>query len=117
MQSNGNGNSKKLYPNLEYIRSKGLYKPHIYVEFVIGITSDSVIDPHNAQGQELITTESQYSLIFEIFPDWSPLGASRFLELVFDEFFDNNMFFRVIKVSSGYIGYGGRVGNIYIYIY
>jgi peptidyl-prolyl cis-trans isomerase A (cyclophilin A) len=32
-----------------------------------------------------------------VHPEWAPLGAARFLELVHDKFYDNSRFFRVIK--------------------
>lgn len=99
ISSQSNGKSKLLLPDIENIRKLGTFKPHIYVEFVVGITADSTLSNNAGEGVEI--SESEYILIFEIFPDWAPLGASRFLELVFDGYFDNNVFFRVIKVRIG----------------
>ena len=36
-------------------------------------------------------------IVFEIIPQWAPLGAKRFIELVNDHFFEEARFFRVIK--------------------
>ena len=36
-------------------------------------------------------------LLIEIYPEWAPLGASRFLELVQDQFYTNIAFFRCVK--------------------
>lgn len=36
------------------------------------------------------------SFIVEVHPEWAPLGAARFKELVEDKFFDNSGFFRVV---------------------
>jgi hypothetical protein len=38
------------------------------------------------------------NLVFEILPEWAPVGTARFLELVQAKFYDNSRFFRVIKV-------------------
>ena len=39
-------------------------------------------------------------MVFEIHPEWAPIGSKRFLELVESKYFDNTRFFRVIKVSE-----------------
>ena len=36
------------------------------------------------------------SFVVEVHPDWAPLGAARFKELVEDKYFDNTGFFRVV---------------------
>jgi hypothetical protein len=41
-----------------------------------------------------------HSTIRQINPQWAPLGAKRFIELVETFYFDNSAFFRVIKVCS-----------------
>ena len=38
-------------------------------------------------------------MIIEINPDWAPLGAARFRELMDIKYFEGNVFFRVIDVS------------------
>jgi peptidyl-prolyl cis-trans isomerase A (cyclophilin A) len=37
------------------------------------------------------------SLVIEVFPEWAPIGARRFLELVLDDFFTDIAFFRCVK--------------------
>eukprot|EP00040_Diaphanoeca_grandis_P012360 m.62685 g.62685 ORF g.62685 m.62685 type:complete len:238 (-) comp23187_c0_seq1:539-1252(-) len=39
---------------------------------------------------------TQGPLTIEVYPDWSPLGAERFLQLVDDNFFENMLFYRAI---------------------
>ena len=48
---------------------------------------------------ELVHEESPKKVFFvvEIKPEWAPLGAQRFLELVESKFFDNCRFFRALK--------------------
>jgi cyclophilin family peptidyl-prolyl cis-trans isomerase len=36
-------------------------------------------------------------LLIEVYPDWAPIGARRFLELVLDGFYTNIAFFRCVK--------------------
>jgi peptidyl-prolyl cis-trans isomerase A (cyclophilin A) len=36
-------------------------------------------------------------MTIEVHPEWSPLGASRFMELVDDNFFDDMLFYRAIE--------------------
>lgn len=36
-------------------------------------------------------------LLIELYPDWSPLGAQRFIELVRDDFYTNIAFYRCVR--------------------
>ena len=65
--------------------------PRIYVQFIVEINE------HNVLGNSVIS--SDYMIIMEILPQWSKLGSSRFLELVYDQYFTNMPFFRSIKVN------------------
>jgi hypothetical protein len=38
-------------------------------------------------------------IIIEVYSNWSPRGAERFVELVKDGYYDNSPLFRVVKVS------------------
>lgn len=40
---------------------------------------------------------SKGDILIEIYRDWSPLGADRFIELVRDGFFEDIAFFRCVK--------------------
>lgn len=42
-------------------------------------------------------TTTKGPLLIEIYRDWAPLGADRFLDLVRDEFFTDIAFFRCVK--------------------
>ena len=42
-------------------------------------------------------TTTKGDILIEVYPEWSPLGANRFLELVEDNFFTNIAFFRCVK--------------------
>lgn len=71
--------------------------PKVFVEFTVVIKAgcDSSADPGPSD------EDRQYVLVIEVVPDWSPLGASRFVELVSKGYFTNMVFFRVIKVRFG----------------
>lgn len=62
-----------------------IQEPHIYIEIIFTIKSN--------------LEKIDYSVIAEILPLWSPYGASRFLELVVEDYFSNMVIFRAIKVS------------------
>lgn len=42
-------------------------------------------------------TTTKGDILIEVYPEWSPLGANRFLELVEDNFYTNIAFFRCVK--------------------
>ena len=60
-------------------------------EYVTGTES-----PHN--------TRLSGTMTIEVHPEWSPLGASRFMELVDDNFFDDMLFYRYVRCY----GRGGK---------
>jgi peptidyl-prolyl cis-trans isomerase A (cyclophilin A) len=45
---------------------------------------------------ELKSGGPQKSFVLQINPDWAPLGAARFMDLVADETFDGGAFYRVV---------------------
>jgi hypothetical protein len=67
--------------------------PRVFVEFTIVIKEGADSSATPAAGQQ------EYVLVVEVLPDWSPLGASRLVELVSTGYFTNMVFFRVLKVS------------------
>ena len=73
---------------VEYPKSPPIL-PRIYVQFIIETKGK------NSQG--LIST-SEHAMVIEVLPQWSRLGSSRFLELVYEQYFTNMPFFRSIKV-------------------
>jgi peptidyl-prolyl cis-trans isomerase A (cyclophilin A) len=50
---------------------------------------------------------SKGAIVIAIHPDWAPLGADRFLELVRADYFDDSRFFRVVKDQWAQFGING----------
>merc|ERR1719316_2051312 len=48
------------------------------------------------------------NVVVEVHPEWAPLGAQRFAELLEQRFFDNNRFFRVV---CGFVAQFGISGD------
>jgi len=46
-------------------------------------------------------------VVVEVHPDWAPLGAQRFAELLDQRFFDNNKFFHVVTGFTAKFGISG----------
>jgi len=46
-------------------------------------------------------------VVVDVHPDWSPLGAQRFAELLEQRFFDNNKFFHVVTGFTAKFGISG----------
>ena len=67
-----------------------------FVEFTVVISKNSA--------QEV----DRGKIVFEIIPQWAPLGAKRFIELVNDHFFEEARFFRVIKKFMAQFGIPGN---------
>jgi len=55
-----------------------------------------------------LNDKSSDSFILEIHPDWCPLGAARFKELVAQEFFGGVRFFRTVKSFVSQFGIHGN---------
>lgn len=81
-------------------------RPRVYVEFIVVIRAgadslsspSSVASPGAGSNFNTVAEDDQsYSLVIEVVPEWSPLGASRFVELVSEDYFTNMVFFRVLK--------------------
>ena len=59
------------------------------------------LDPYNVTMELNVGGGTSSSLgrervVFEVHPDWAPIGADRFKKLVQDHFFDGTIFFRVV---------------------
>ncbi len=67
----------------------------------LGATSISAKTKSNAPmvNITMMTTKGIGEVILQVEPQWAPLGAERFLELVDQGYYDGNRFFRVIKVG------------------
>ena len=50
----------------------------------------------SAESFQVVMETSQGKVVIEVIPEWAPLGAARFRELVEDGFFDGCRFFRVV---------------------
>ena len=50
----------------------------------------------SAESFQVVMETSQGKVVIEVIPEWAPLGAARFCELVEDGFFDGCRFFRVV---------------------
>jgi cyclophilin family peptidyl-prolyl cis-trans isomerase len=55
-----------------------------------------------------LKSKTTASFIVEVHPDWAPLGAARFKELVHAEFFKSVRFFRVIDGFMAQFGIHGK---------
>ena len=51
---------------------------------------------NSAESFQVVMETSQGKVVIEVIPEWAPLGAARFRELVEDGFFDGCRFFRVV---------------------
>lgn len=64
----------------------------------IATTEASPSFPINQTVELIISTPSgHHTVILHVHPEWAPLGAARFLQLVDDKFYDEARFFRVLK--------------------
>ena len=50
----------------------------------------------SAESFQVVMETSQGKVVIEVIPEWAPLGAARFRDLVEDGFFDGCRFFRVV---------------------
>ena len=51
---------------------------------------------NSAESFQVVMETSQGKVVIEVIPEWAPLGAARFRDLVEDGFFDGCRFFRVV---------------------
>ena len=68
----------------------------------------SATDPFVVTFDVTLGTGKKDSFDLEIQPDWAPLGAERFKELVDEEFFTSVRFFRVLKGFMAQFGIHGK---------
>mmetsp|Transcript_3936 Transcript_3936/g.5650 ORF Transcript_3936/g.5650 Transcript_3936/m.5650 type:complete len:182 (+) Transcript_3936:75-620(+) len=54
-----------------------------------------------------IDEKNQGDVIFEVHPEWAPIGAERFIELVKDDFFTECYFHRVVENFVAQFGIAG----------
>lgn len=86
-----NKNKVVFLPSSKLPTVGGISPPHtetdrgIFVRFDISLVHDHPEHPTSS------------SFVVEVKPEWAPLGAQRFLELVESKFFDNCRFFRALK--------------------
>jgi len=84
------------------------------VEFDVQLTNDPLHQyaRTNSLGISLgavpQNSEKQGKFVMEVHPEWAPLGAARFKEMIEDDFFKGVRFFRVI---SGFMAQFGIHGN------
>ncbi len=48
----------------------------------------------------VMTTKGEGNVVVQVHPEWAPLGAERFLQLIDEHYYDGCKFFRVIKVRK-----------------
>jgi len=71
--------------------------------------ADSPTKPYKAIFHlENLESGKSGEVIVDVHPEWAPLAAQRFEELVEQQFFDNNRFFRVV---TGFVAQFGISGN------
>ena len=61
----------------------------------------------DAEGYQVLLETTKGNIKLEVHPEWSPLGAEHFKELVKMGFYDNVAFFRVIEGFMAQIGING----------
>jgi homoserine O-acetyltransferase len=50
---------------------------------------------------------SKGAIVIQVHPDWAPIGAARFLELVRAGYYDDSRFFRIVKGQWAQFGING----------
>jgi hypothetical protein len=46
----------------------------------------------------ITSVDPSIPIVIEVYRNWAPIGAARFLELIKDKYYDNSPIFRVVKV-------------------
>ena len=71
---------------------------------LLALCAASATDPFVVTFDVTLATGQKDSFDLEIQPDWAPLGAARFKELVDEEFFTAVRFFRVVPGFMAQVG-------------
>lgn len=61
----------------------------------------------NAEDYQVLLKTTKGDILLEVHPEWSPLGAERFRELVVEGFYNDVAFFRVIDGFMAKVGING----------
>jgi hypothetical protein len=81
--------TKPIIPNLRIATPSNLN---------IAEKANNNADSNPTVRMKVMSTHGEGEVLIKVHPEWAPLGAERFLELVKDHYFDNNRFFRALKV-------------------
>jgi len=71
----------------------------------------AILALHQADGANTYSVRldtSKGAIVIEVHPDWAPLGADRFRELVAAGYYDDNRFFRVVAGRWAQFGINGN---------
>jgi len=72
------------------------------------LTVSAADDTYEVEFEVQLTSKTRGTFVMEVHPEWAPLGAARFKELVDTDFFKGVRFFRVI---GGFMAQFGIHGN------
>ena len=75
---------------------------------LLALGAASALDPFVVTFDVTLATGQKDSFDLEVQPDWAPLGAARFKELLDEEFFTSVRFFRVISGFMAQFGIHGK---------
>lgn len=66
------------------------------------------VDQYRVQFSVQLKKGEQRSFVVEVHPDWAPLGAARFAQLIDSRFFDSCRFFRVVPKFVAQFGLAAK---------
>lgn len=72
----------------------------------VGESSDSTASSAETFAVEFVTTKGNFTVV--VHPEWAPIGAQHFRDLVEDRFYDNCAFFRVMDGFMAQFGLSGE---------